>query len=81
MEHWRDAAADSLGYRVTEIGLYRSPHGAHIMHTRGRSNGGLDMPRQIVRTKKAAKAPSTYSQAVRAAGLVFVSGTGPFDPV
>jgi 2-iminobutanoate/2-iminopropanoate deaminase len=39
------------------------------------------MPRQIVRSTKAAKAPPTYSQAVRAAGLIFVSGTGPFDPV
>lgn len=38
------------------------------------------MPRQIVRTAKAAKAPATYSQAVKAAGFVFVSGTGPHDP-
>jgi 2-iminobutanoate/2-iminopropanoate deaminase len=37
------------------------------------------MPRDIVRTDKAPKAPM-YSQAVRAAGLVFVSGQGPFDP-
>ena len=38
------------------------------------------MPRQIVFTPKAAKPPATYSQAVRAAGLVFVSGTAPQDP-
>jgi 2-iminobutanoate/2-iminopropanoate deaminase len=38
------------------------------------------MPRQIVFTPNAAKPPATYSQAVRAAGLVFVSGTGPHDP-
>ena len=38
------------------------------------------MPRQIVRTPMAAKSPATYSQAVKAAGLVFVSGTGPQDP-
>jgi len=38
------------------------------------------MSRQIIRTSNAAKSPPTYSQAVRAAGLVFVSGTGPFDP-
>jgi 2-iminobutanoate/2-iminopropanoate deaminase len=38
------------------------------------------MPRQIVFTAKAAKPPATYSQAVKAAGLVFVSGTGPTDP-
>jgi len=38
------------------------------------------MSRQIVRTSDAAKSPPTYSQAVKATGLVFVSGTGPFDP-
>ena len=38
------------------------------------------MPRQIVSTPNAAKPPATYSQAVRAAGLVFVSGTAPSDP-
>ncbi len=37
------------------------------------------MPRDIVFTPKAAKPPATYSQAVKAAGLVFVSGTGPMD--
>lgn len=36
--------------------------------------------RQIVYTPKAAKPPPTYSQAVKAAGLVFVSGTAPTDP-
>src|SRR6476620_634818 len=39
------------------------------------------MPRQIVYTPKAAKPPATYSQAVKASGLVFVSGTAPHDPV
>jgi 2-iminobutanoate/2-iminopropanoate deaminase len=38
------------------------------------------MPRQIVFTSKAAKPPASYSQAVKAAGLVFVSGTAPHDP-
>ena len=38
------------------------------------------MARQIVFTPKAAKPPPTYSQAVKAAGLVFVSGTAPTDP-
>ena len=38
------------------------------------------MPRQIVHTPKAPKPPATYSQAVKAAGLVFVSGTSPHDP-
>ena len=38
------------------------------------------MSRQIVFTPKAAKPPATYSQAVKAAGLVFVSGTAPHDP-
>jgi 2-iminobutanoate/2-iminopropanoate deaminase len=38
------------------------------------------MPREIVFTAKAAKPPAVYSQAVKAAGLVFVSGTAPIDP-
>lgn len=38
------------------------------------------MARQIVFTAKAAKPPPAYSQAVKAAGLVFVSGTAPTDP-
>ena len=38
------------------------------------------MPRDIVFTDKAAKPPALYSQAVKAAGLVFVSGTAPVDP-
>jgi len=37
--------------------------------------------RQIVFTPKAAKPPPMYSQAVKAAGLIFVSGTAPTDPV
>ena len=38
------------------------------------------MPRNVVFTSKAAKPPPVYSQAVKAAGLVFVSGTAPHDP-
>lgn len=38
------------------------------------------MSRQIVYTPNAGKPPPTYSQAVIAAGLVFVSGTAPIDP-
>ena len=38
------------------------------------------MPRNIVFTSNAAKPPPVYSQAVKAAGLVFVSGTAPHDP-
>jgi len=38
------------------------------------------MPREIIRTDRAPKTPS-YSQAVKAGGLVFVAGQGPFDPV
>ena len=38
------------------------------------------MSRQIILTPEAAKPPATYSQAVRAAGLIFVSGTAPHDP-
>jgi 2-iminobutanoate/2-iminopropanoate deaminase len=39
------------------------------------------MSRQIVHSPKAAKSPASYSQAVKAAGLVFVSGTAPHDPI
>ena len=38
------------------------------------------MSRQIIFTSKAAMPPTMYSQAVKAAGLVFVSGTAPTDP-
>ena len=38
------------------------------------------MARNIVRTSNAPEPPPTYSQAVRAAGLIFVSGTAPIDP-
>jgi 2-iminobutanoate/2-iminopropanoate deaminase len=38
------------------------------------------MSRQIVRTHRAPAPPPSYSQGVTAAGLVFVSGQGPFDP-
>jgi 2-iminobutanoate/2-iminopropanoate deaminase len=38
------------------------------------------MSRQIIRTEQAPTSPASYSQGVRAAGLVFVSGQGPFDP-
>ncbi len=38
------------------------------------------MTRKIIFTPKAAKPPPVYSQAVAAAGLVFVSGTAPTDP-
>jgi 2-iminobutanoate/2-iminopropanoate deaminase len=35
--------------------------------------------REIVRTNEAPRSPA-YSQAVKSAGLIFVSGQGPFDP-
>lgn len=38
------------------------------------------MDRTIVCTPDAPKPPPTYSQAVKAGGLVFVSGTTPLDP-
>jgi 2-iminobutanoate/2-iminopropanoate deaminase len=41
---------------------------------------GGNMVRQIVFTREAPPPPPTYSQAVKAAGLVFVSGTAPTDP-
>ena len=38
------------------------------------------MARDIILTAIAAAPPPAYSQAVRAAGLIFVSGTAPADP-
>jgi len=38
------------------------------------------MSRQIIYTANAAKPPASYSQAVRAAGPIFVPGTAPHDP-
>jgi 2-iminobutanoate/2-iminopropanoate deaminase len=38
------------------------------------------MTREIILSPDAPP-PAAYSQAVKAAGLIFVSGTGPFDPV
>ena len=38
------------------------------------------MTRDIIRTSDAPAPPPAYSQAVRAAGFVFVSGTAPQDP-
>jgi 2-iminobutanoate/2-iminopropanoate deaminase len=37
------------------------------------------MTRHIIATSTAAKSPPAYSQAVKAGGFVFVSGTGPFS--
>ena len=39
------------------------------------------MSREIVRTDQAPQPPPSYSQAVKAGGLIFVAGQGPFDPV
>ena len=38
------------------------------------------MAKQIVKTDRAPGSLAAYSQGVKAAGLVFVSGQGPFDP-
>ena len=39
------------------------------------------MTRQIIFTDKAPRPPAVYSQAIKAAGLIFVSGQAPFHPV
>ncbi len=38
------------------------------------------MAKQIIHTDKAPKSLAGYSQGVKAAGLIFVAGQGPFDP-
>ena len=49
-------------------------------HTYDEKCGSLQLPREIIFTPDAPAPPRMYSQAVRAAGLIFVSGTGPHDP-
>ncbi len=39
------------------------------------------MAKTIITTDKAPKSLAGYSQGVKAAGLIFVAGQGPFDPV
>jgi 2-iminobutanoate/2-iminopropanoate deaminase len=39
------------------------------------------MSKEIIRTDRAPAPPATFSQAVKAGGLVFVAGQGPFDPL
>jgi 2-iminobutanoate/2-iminopropanoate deaminase len=39
------------------------------------------MAKQIVLTANAPQPPAYFSQAVKAGGLIFVSGQGPFDPL
>jgi 2-iminobutanoate/2-iminopropanoate deaminase len=41
----------------------------------------LKVAKEIITTDKAPKSLASYSQAVKAGGLVFVAGQGPFDPV
>jgi len=38
------------------------------------------MSKQVIRTEGAPKSLAGYSQAVKASGLIFISGQGPFDP-
>ncbi len=38
------------------------------------------MSKEIIHTEQAMQSFAGYSQAVKAAGLIFVSGQGPFDP-
>jgi len=78
-------AVQSLAQRRSRLGsescleerpLWTSENSSSLADTLEGSN----VARQIVFTAKAAKPPATYSQAVKAAGLVFVSGTAPTDP-
>jgi 2-iminobutanoate/2-iminopropanoate deaminase len=41
----------------------------------------MNVRKEIVSTEEAPKGLAGYSQAVKANGLLFVSGQGPFDPV
>jgi 2-iminobutanoate/2-iminopropanoate deaminase len=47
----------------------------------GERGGHVTMSRTIIATDQAPKGPFYHCQAVKAAGLVFVSGTLPYDPL
>jgi len=72
--HWQDPATSGQFNKVGFLG-YNCWH--HLINRE--TDAERSMTRQIVYTEKAAKPPATYSQAVKAAGLVFVSGTSPAD--
>jgi 2-iminobutanoate/2-iminopropanoate deaminase len=61
-------------YKTGDAKIFRRSHESKRWLTES------SMSREIIRTKDAPASPPTYSQAVKAAGLVFVSGTGPHDP-
>jgi 2-iminobutanoate/2-iminopropanoate deaminase len=77
-------AADSAlkdGWSISEKGFSLRFHGTELGYIAFENQLGELMARDIIRTPNAPSPPATYSQAVRAAGLVFVSGIGPHDPV
>jgi 2-iminobutanoate/2-iminopropanoate deaminase len=52
-----------------------------ILHRfRERINGGVTVEREIVKTGAAPAAIGPYSQAIRAGGMIFLSGQIPLDP-
>jgi 2-iminobutanoate/2-iminopropanoate deaminase len=68
----RNKADIDTGIRTVTVSHARenaTPHGSSFM------------ARDIIFTTKAAKPPASYSQAVRAGGLIFLSGTAPHDPL
>ena len=66
--------------RGSRVILYRWASDGPSAKTTPRKLPEPQLPREIIYTQDAPKPPPMYSQAVRAAGLVFVSGTGPYDP-
>src|SRR5258706_1746778 len=69
-------AANDSGASDLPLGQLRVSSQPLVTNAREGNKGA----RQIIFPPRAAKPPATYSQAVKAAGLVFVSGTAPTDP-
>jgi 2-iminobutanoate/2-iminopropanoate deaminase len=75
-----EAACTPDGLIPARLAIYSALEAPWPMRHGAATQRGVLMSRQIIFTPKAARPPATYSQAVRAAGLIFVSGTAPHDP-
>ena len=65
----------TAGVRAAQLSRQASASGGNVS-----THKETKVTRHIIFTPRAAKPPATYSQAVKAGGLVFISGTAPTDP-
>lgn len=77
---WRLAKSSYWRFNLQRLNLSFRANAAASNSVLDFIHKGAQLVRQIVYTAKAAKSPKTYSQAVKAAGLIFVSSTAPADP-